>query len=58
MEWFNGGVLNAISKCRQEKALFIVYICGKGVDSLNHTCMYNYRCHNISLVNQTFTPLF
>ena len=29
MEWFGGGVLNAISTCRQERALFVVYISGK-----------------------------
>ena len=28
MEWYKGGVVNAISKCRHEKALFIVYISG------------------------------
>ena len=30
MEWFNGGVANAIAACRQQKALFIVYIYGEG----------------------------
>ena len=29
MEWFNGGVANAIAACRQQKALFIVYIHGE-----------------------------
>lgn len=29
MEWYKGGVVNAISKCRHEKALFIVYISGR-----------------------------
>ena len=29
MEWFDGGVLNAIIACRQNKALFVVYIYGE-----------------------------
>lgn len=29
MEWFGDSVVNAISQCRQQRALFIVYIRGK-----------------------------
>lgn len=31
MEWFTGGVLDAITSCRQKRALFIVFIYGKCV---------------------------
>lgn len=28
MEWFKGGVVNAISQCRQRRVLFVVYLKG------------------------------
>ncbi len=36
MEWFDGGVLNAITKCREEKALLIVYVYGKTISLYVH----------------------
>jgi len=39
MEWFSGGVANAIAACRQQQALFIVYIHGEGQHQKSHKCV-------------------
>ena len=31
MDWFSGGVAAAITSCRQENAIFIVYVYGECV---------------------------
>lgn len=38
MEWFKGGVVNAISQCRQRRVLFVVYL--KGTTLHTHILLY------------------